>query len=460
MSIDTDYLIVGGGAAGLAFADALLRETDATIAIVDERGRPGGHWNDAYRFVRLHQPSAYYGVNSTPLGRDAIDTFGPNAGFCELATGAEVCAYFEHVMEQVLLPTGRVQYFPMCRFEGDGRLVSLLTGAAHEVRIRKKTVNTAYAAGTVPSRHKPGYSIAPHVRHVPVNHLANLDSPTKGYVIVGAGKTGMDACLWLLDRGVDPEAICWIMPQDAWLLDRALTQPDGKFFEAAVGGLAAQMEAAAEAKSIADLFLRLEAAGTLLRLDPSVMPTAYRCATVNQSELRQLRRIRNVVRLGRVKAIEPDRIVLDRGEIATGGDVLHVDCSAKGVAPRPRRPIFEGRQITLQFVRTCQPAFSAALIAYIEAHYEDEAKKNQLCGVVQSPERDIDWLRMTIANALNAFNWSQEPGLRQWLLKSRLNGFSGLLKPGEELTPEQRAIRQRMRSAAPGAIANLQRLLA
>ncbi|MFN9772152.1 MAG: NAD(P)-binding protein [Burkholderiales bacterium] len=39
--------MVGAGAAGLAFADTLLAETDATIAIVDRRGRPGGHWNDA-----------------------------------------------------------------------------------------------------------------------------------------------------------------------------------------------------------------------------------------------------------------------------------------------------------------------------------------------------------------------------------------------------------------------------
>jgi hypothetical protein len=59
--------------------------------------------------------------------------------------------------------------------------------------------------------------------------------------------------------------------------------------------------------------------------------------------------------MGRVKAIETNRIVLDRGEIATGPHVLHIDCSAKGVAPRPVRPIFEGHRITVQFVRTCQP---------------------------------------------------------------------------------------------------------
>lgn len=47
MSIDTDYLIVGAGAAGLAFADALIEACDADVVLVDRRHGPGGHWNDA-----------------------------------------------------------------------------------------------------------------------------------------------------------------------------------------------------------------------------------------------------------------------------------------------------------------------------------------------------------------------------------------------------------------------------
>lgn len=57
---DTDYLIVGAGAVGMAFADTLLTENpDATVTFVDRHARPGGHWNDAYPFVTLHQPSAF-----------------------------------------------------------------------------------------------------------------------------------------------------------------------------------------------------------------------------------------------------------------------------------------------------------------------------------------------------------------------------------------------------------------
>ena len=67
---ETDYLVVGAGAMGMAFADELLTQRpSARVALVDRHSRPGGHWNDAYSFVSLHQPAAYYGVNSLPLGR-------------------------------------------------------------------------------------------------------------------------------------------------------------------------------------------------------------------------------------------------------------------------------------------------------------------------------------------------------------------------------------------------------
>src|SRR5512136_2880569 len=78
--VETDYLIVGAGALGMTFADQLLTDSDASMVIVDRHHMPGGHWNDAYPFVRLHQPSTYYGVNSSPLGDDQIDTWGPNRG--------------------------------------------------------------------------------------------------------------------------------------------------------------------------------------------------------------------------------------------------------------------------------------------------------------------------------------------------------------------------------------------
>ena len=65
--IETDYLIVGAGASGMAFADALIAECDADVVMVERRHCPGGHWNGAYPFVRIHRASACYGVNSRML---------------------------------------------------------------------------------------------------------------------------------------------------------------------------------------------------------------------------------------------------------------------------------------------------------------------------------------------------------------------------------------------------------
>jgi NAD(P)-binding Rossmann-like domain len=177
---ETDYLIVGAGAAGLAFADTLVQETDAHVTIVDRHAKPGGHWNDAYPFVALHQPSAFYGVNSLPLGTLRKDTVGPNAGYYELASGTEVCGYFHNVMYQQLLPSGRVSYYPMSRYlatdDGAHRFVSNLSGTETQVKVRKKIVDANYFGPTVPATHTPKFSVAAGVLLVTPTGLLNFGS--------------------------------------------------------------------------------------------------------------------------------------------------------------------------------------------------------------------------------------------------------------------------------------------
>jgi len=80
-SIEADYLVVGAGAMGMAFTDTLVSETEARV-VVNRNHQPGGHWTTAYPFVRLHQPSAFYGVNSLNLGSETIDRVGWNNGLC------------------------------------------------------------------------------------------------------------------------------------------------------------------------------------------------------------------------------------------------------------------------------------------------------------------------------------------------------------------------------------------
>jgi len=470
--LETDYLIIGSGAAGLCFADVMVAQTDAHILMVDRHDQPGGHWNDAYPFVRLHQPSATYGVNSLPLGNDRIDHGGLNSGLYELATGPEVLGYFDQVMRRQLLPSGRVDYRPMCEYTGevgpDGNIehhfTSLLTGARHRVAVRKKVVDTRLGNVAVPSTHPVEFPVARGLECVPLNALPGLTRGYPGYVVVGAGKTGVDACLWLLEHGVAPETIHWIVPRDAWLQDRANVQPGDDFLETTFGSFVTQLETVLQAESVQDLLLRLEAAGQLLRLDPAVVPTMYRCATISRDEPTQLRRIRHVVRLGRVKSIETDRIVLAEGTVPIGSDWLLVHCSAVPFQSSGPEPIFQSGRIAPQLVRNCQPMFSTALIAFVETLGDkeglDDAAKNRLCQVVPLPERPIDWVRMQAVVMLNQYSWSQHEGIRRWLEVSRLDGFAGRLKQAGKTNPVIQALGMRFKAAAFPAAARLQRLAA
>lgn len=432
-----DYVIVGAGAMGMAFADVILTETDATVAIIDRASRPGGHWNDAYPFVRLHQPSAFYGVNSRPLGTDRKDTDGWNAGLYELASGSEVVAYYDQVMHQQFIPTGRVTYLPMHRADLSqaGSSVdcqSLIDGSTTRFTAAKRVVDASYMNVTVPSQRPPAYQLAGDVRHGPVNALGKLTEPADAYTVIGAGKTGADACLFLLRNGIDADAIRWITPRDSWFLDRSLIQP-GEFFEVTAAAFIDQFRCVAESTSIPDLFERLEAAGLLLRLDADVEPTMYRCSTVTTDELEQLRAIRNVVRLGRVQSISTTEIVLDAGAVPTTASTVHVDCTADGLERRPPLPVFTEERLTLQTVRHCQQVFSAAFIAHVEAAYADDGHRNLLCGVVPHPDAATDWIRTSYGNSLNSAHWNADPELTEWLAGARLDGFSTTEPPSDAL---------------------------
>lgn len=453
-TIEADYLVIGAGAAGMAFVDTLITETDATVVMVDRNDAPGGHWLSAYPYVRLHQPSAYYGVNSRTLGHDSIDASGWNEGFYELAGGSEVCAYYDTVMRQHLLPSGRVSYFPMSEYLGQvhadteagaGRFRTL-AGQDHRVQVRRRIVDAAYLSITVPSMRPPAYDVADSVTCIPPNGL-----PRQGlhdqYVIVGAGKTSMDTCLWLIRHGIAPERLTWIKPRDSWLLDRAAVQPGIPFARRVLADFAAQCRAIKNATSIDDLYLRLEAAGCLLRIDQTVEPTMYRCAIVSQRELEQLRLITNIVRMGRVQSVEPDRVVLDGGTIDTHPNALYVDCSADGIGLREATPVFSPGAITLQSVRTCQPAFSAALTAHVEAMDVADAIRNDYLRPVPHPTNPIDWLTMSLAFNQNQLRWFDDPDLMGWLNRCRLNAVSHMQSGDEDALAGAKVVIPRLRAA-------------
>lgn len=426
--IETDYLVVGAGASAMAFVDALLAESDAEVVMVDRQHRPGGHWLHAYPFVRLHQPSANYGVNSRPLGTDRIDETGPNAGFYERATAAEVLDYFSRVMEEHFLSSGRVRFLPMTDYRGSAaaghHVTSLLTGEETVVKVRRRIVDATYVESSIPSRHTPGFTVDPDVRFIAPNDLVDLSEPASGFTVLGAGKTAMDTCNWLLEAGVDPEAIQWLRPSDPWLFNRACMQPKelvGSYLQFQ----ATWLEQAAHADDAADFAHRLEAAGALMRIDPGTEPTAYRGAIISHLELDALRTIDRVVRRGKVLHIGSQVVRTDQGDLPGEPHQVYVDCTAAGVRPTVTRPVFEADRVTLQYVTHGMVPWSSATVGVVEARADDDTEKNRLCPPVTFTGKAADLPSLAYGAMVGLTTRLGHPELGAWTEASRLNPASG-----------------------------------
>jgi hypothetical protein len=430
----TDYLIVGAGAVGLAFADTLLDEDpDCHITFVDKHARPGGHWNDAYSFVALHQPSAFYGVNSMAFPSEQIDDHGPNKGLYALASGAEVTAYFERVMNHRLLPSGRVAYHRLTAFTGrnetgTARIKGVLSGEEHTITVRRKLVDATFYQTSVPSTHKRAFAVDDGVAITIPGSLPDLwKDPARisgHFVILGGGKTAMDTGVWLIEAGVAPDRIHWVRPRDSWLNNRKYVQPGEEFLAATVESQMAHLKAFTEAEDGHGVFEALERGGYMLRIDPDVRPAMYHYAVISEGEIALLRQITQVIRTGRVTRIARGALHFGETAHAVPEDALFIDCTARAVpftAEANSGPQFRGDTIVLQPVNVPLVTFSAALTAFLEAHYPDDATKNQLArtgGLTDTPETFPYAFMM---NLMNRGTWSQTPAIAAWLAKSRLD---------------------------------------
>src|SRR5689334_22582919 len=173
----TDYLVIGAGAMGMAFTDALIDHADVHVTLVDRRHAAGGHWLDAYPFVQLHQASVFYGVASTVLGSGAVQTDGPETGLQERARQSEIRAYYDDVLHRRFVGSGRVTFLGGSdhAVEGGKHVVtSLVSGERVEVDVRRRLVDATYLAPTIPATTPPPFGVASDVDVLPVNDLARL----------------------------------------------------------------------------------------------------------------------------------------------------------------------------------------------------------------------------------------------------------------------------------------------
>lgn len=431
--LETDYLIIGAGAVGLAFADTLLDEDpECHITLIDKHAAPGGHWNDAYSFVTLHQPSATYGVNSMELCPDRVDTQGHNKGLYPLAKHSEILAYYSKLMNDRLLPSGRVAYHPLTEYlggEGEQHTARrILSGEEMTFTVRRKLVDATWFQTSVPSTHKPGFEIAEGTRFAIPGDLPGLwkhaDDLPPHYAVIGAGKTAMDTVVWLIESGVDPDTIDWVRPRDSWMFNRKLLQPARHHIERLIQFQTDLAECAASSQTGDEMFAKLGERGTMLRIDPDVTPGMFHYAVISEAEVDLLRKVTRVHRGRRVTALEPSALIFgeERAEVPAG--TLFIDCTASAVPFEQRtntRPFFDGNRITLQLVQTPFVPYSAALAAFVEANFDDDAQKNALTPPAPLTDSTESYPYAVMANLMSTAILSNNNKTNEWNAKSRLH---------------------------------------
>ncbi|CUR54970.1 conserved hypothetical protein [metagenome] len=452
--LDVDYLVVGAGAMGMAFTDALTDHADVKVLLIDRRHGASGHWLEAYPFVRLHQASAFYGVASTLLGGGKLQKRGPEQGLHERASQPEICLYYARMLER-LVESGKVEFAANTEYVGDRTVVSRISGERFEVSERCRVVDAHYLAPSIPAEKAAPFGVPANARVLPVNALARLDGPASQYVVVGAGKTATDACIWLLARGVDPDDICWVRAREPWMTNRAVVQPDPAVFT----GLAADtFQAGAVSTSLDDLFLRLEDAGIMMRIDRTVLPTMAKAPTLAQWELEQLRTLQNVVRRGHLQAVERGRLTFADGSVAVPDDAVVVHCAADGLKYPPLVPVWRPDVITLQAIRAGFPCFGAALTGYVEATRQDDDEKNRLCPPTGYGDSLAQWAGMNVRGTQAVLSFMSQPDIKEWSSRVAIN--PARIPPDHPGSPALDAARERLAAHLKPGLARLAELSA
>lgn len=338
---------------------------------------------------------------------------------------------------------------------GLAQVRDLSTGKVREIPVRRKVVDARYQQAAIPATHTPSFRVDPEAAFIPVGELPERSNDYRRYVVIGGGKTSVDACLWLLDAGVEPDRIRWVRSREAWFNDRAQFQPLEQV-GALMEGAADEAEAGAKARDVTALLHWLEDAGRFMRLDTGSEPTMYRITMLSRPEFADLQRVSGVIRRGHVRTVGSRSLTFDDGKMTIGRDELVIDRSARGIASPPTVPIFTDRSITLQQVRHGSPTFNAALLAFLEAHRDHDEERNRLAPPNPSPTKPADILMMLVRTWVAAERWRREPDVKHWISHSRLNLTRGVGATMND--PRVRAAVERYVTHLPQAMQNLRAL--
>jgi len=238
----------------------------------------------------------------------------------------------------------------------------------------------------VPSMRKAPFPVDDSISFVPCNDVPEMVKSAlyEKYIIVGAGKTGMDSVTYLLRHGVDQSRITWIMPRDVWVVLREGLQRKGDNHYKDMDRI---ISPTLKHSSLADVWKAYEEDGIVARIHPGRPdPTVFKGATIDEKELAGLRTVEDVVRLGRVTAVTGDRVQLEEGTVPlpSPSDTLLVDCMADmdrtfyGYLYDDFVHFEEGKINLGPSSTVFNPSLGSALIAYAEATFSDKFDKNSL----------------------------------------------------------------------------------
>jgi hypothetical protein len=201
------------------------------------------------------------------------------------------------------------------------------------------------------------------------------------------------------------------------------------------------------------LFLRLEAAGVMFRIDRTAVPTMAKTPTLGAWELDALHTIDNVVRLGHIKHVRAGEIVLDHGVVPLAPSTVVVHCAASGLQYPPMVPIWSPDKIRLQTIRAGFPCYCAALAGFVEATRDDDRERNRLCPPNIFSDNRASWARMQVRGAQATGAYGAEPDIAAWANTVALN--PARMSPAQRDEPAVRAAAARLGDVREQGLARL-----
>jgi len=325
-------------------------------------------------------------------------------------------------------------------------------------------VDARFTEPDIPTTVRPAFDYnSDFVRVITPRDLADSPRTTDRFCVIGGGKTGQDTIIHLQDRlAVPPQNIAWVMPNDPWITAR--TPPMDTCMEFIETCLKAEASSAhsslgSSVEYMQHGFHELDKQGKVFRIDPSIEPTKFVNATLDEREVEVLRRVAaNIIRKGRISRItDSGSLCFADGSIqplpwGDGRSTTFVHCSAgafnfSSSAVESRPAVFQPGKITLQEIFSYPGfCFNGSLIAKLECESGlDMASKNVMCelpplnapadvqnGALGPASGGISPLHSghgLVVALRNLTRWYGHPGLGEWLHGMRLfsltmNGYS------------------------------------